>query len=257
MARSDRLDRGADFWFFRFRETVTMKSTPRAVAGVAILMLLAAPIGESAWGQAQGSRQSPPATISPPPPATTKPAPPKPAQPLPVSRPAPKPQPPVATPVVRPAPRPPSPVTAPTAAPAPQPAPRPAPIPMTPVAATGPRQSPVIGCSRPGQPAMPEQAAGISLTQMDATRTAAVAYFAAADRYRACLDRFIEAERDKMFKNNTSETPELKRAAYEHSGFSEEKGRVYEAFTLFCYNWQSTNQREYPGGCQLPWNPGG
>jgi outer membrane biosynthesis protein TonB len=241
-----------------------MTSKLCAVAGFAALGLLAAPIlTPSAWGQAQGSRQTPPPAVSqnvaPPPakPTPPKAAPPKPATPkpapAPIARPAPKPAAPTVTPVARPAPRPaPTPVT-----PTVQPTPRPPTIATTPIIAVAPGQSPVAGCTRPGQPAVPAQAAGVSLTQLDATRTAAISYFAAADAYRGCLDRFIEAERDKMFKNNTAETPELKRAAYEHSGFSEEKGRVYEAVTLFCYDWQSANQREVPGGCQLPWNPGG
>ena len=250
-----------------------MKLVVRAAAGVAALGLIAAPfVSPAAWGQAQGSRQTtpplvsqpvapPPAKLAPPKPAPPKAAPiPAKSAPAPIARPAPKPAAPVTTPVARPAPRP---VTPPVVTPTVQPTPRPPTIATTPIIATppiiatAPSQSPVAGCTGPGQPAVPAQTADVSLGQMDATRTAAIAYFAAADAYRGCLDRFIEAERDKMFKSNTAETPELKRAAYEHNGFSEEKGRVYEAFTLFCYNWQSTNQREYPGGCQLLRNPGG
>lgn len=233
-----------------------MKSSLRGAVGAVVLGLLAVPLASSpALGQAQGAKQTPPVYVEPaPPPAAAKPKPkPKPPKPATAAPTAAKQQPPATVPAVRPAPRPATPAPIPAA----QPAPRPAPSPAMPIAATAPGQSPVVGCARPGQPAVPAQAAGVSLPQLDAARTAAVSYFAAADTYRACLDRFIEAERDKMFKNNTAETPELKRAANEHNGFSEEKGRVYEAFTLFCYNWQATNQREYPAGCQLPWNPGG
>jgi hypothetical protein len=247
-----------------------MRSLLRSAAVGGLLCIVFAPLAlEAAWGQAQGSRPStPPPIVQPPPQPARPPVAAKPAQPVPVARPKPVPLKPAPAPIVRPAPRPtPPPATAPVVRPLPQtpPAttpvaqPRPAPaVPAAPVIAPSPTgPSPVVGCTRPRQPAIPSQTVGFTVNQMDVVRTDAVSYFSAADNYRACLDRFIEAERDKMFKNNTAETPELKRAAYEHSGFSEEKGKVYEAFTLFCYGWQSTNMREYPSGCQLPWNPGG
>lgn len=162
--------------------------------------------------------------------------PPKAGEPRPAAKPAAKP----AAPVVRPSPL---------------PQPRQAAA-ASPVARAVPAQaapSRAFGCDRPGRPALPSDQA--SQGQIDQSRSATLDYFRNADAYRACLDRFITAERDKMFRDNTPETPELKAAAGEHSGVSQEKAAVFERFVLLCYAWEDRNRRPYPSGCSLPANP--
>lgn len=203
-----------------------------------------AAFGLTAAAIAASAQSGAPVVITPgqtPPRAPTPPKPPQ-AAPRPATTPAPIVRPTTPPrPVVQTPPRAATPSTPVAAQPRPQPVvtpPRP-PQPAAPVIRANLRQAPQeAGCGAAPSPVRPAVPGGaMSGGQISDYRTQTTSYLRNADKYRSCLNGYLTAERDKMFRTNGEETPQMKAASYAHSDVSAQKADVYETYISTCIDY--------------------